>query len=43
MADGCPQKGLVCDIETTAGAPGPPEHMHPSSSERFPTSTVVPA
>jgi mannose-6-phosphate isomerase-like protein (cupin superfamily) len=26
---------LICDIATTAGAPGPPEHMHPRSSERF--------
>jgi uncharacterized cupin superfamily protein len=26
---------LVCDIATVAGAPGPPEHMHPSSSELF--------
>jgi len=26
---------LVCDITTVAGAPGPPEHMHPSSSELF--------
>ncbi len=26
---------LVCDITTTAGAQGPPEHMHPSSSELF--------
>ncbi len=26
---------LVCDIATRAGAPGPPEHMHPSSSELF--------
>jgi mannose-6-phosphate isomerase-like protein (cupin superfamily) len=26
---------LVCDIATTAGAPGPPEHLHPSSSELF--------
>jgi mannose-6-phosphate isomerase-like protein (cupin superfamily) len=28
-------KSLVCDITTTAGAPGPPEHLHPSSSELF--------
>ncbi len=26
---------LVCDIATAAGAPGPPEHLHPSSSELF--------
>jgi quercetin dioxygenase-like cupin family protein len=26
---------LVCDITTIAGAPGPPEHMHPSSNELF--------
>jgi len=26
---------LVCDITTTGGAQGPPEHMHPSSSELF--------
>ena len=26
---------LVCDIATVAGAPGPPEHLHPSSSELF--------
>lgn len=26
---------LVCDITTIAGAPGPPEHVHPSSSELF--------
>ena len=25
----------MCDIATVAGAPGPPEHMHPSSSELF--------
>ncbi len=28
-------EALVCDITTAAGAPGPPEHMHPSSSELF--------
>jgi len=28
-------ESLVCDITTTAGAPGPPEHIHPSSSELF--------
>jgi len=28
-------EALVCDITTTAGAPGAPEHMHPSSSELF--------
>jgi len=28
-------EALVCDITTTAGAPGPPEHMHPSSGELF--------
>jgi quercetin dioxygenase-like cupin family protein len=26
---------LVCDIAILAGAPGPPEHLHPSSSELF--------
>jgi hypothetical protein len=26
---------LVCDIATVAGAPGPPEHLHPSSNELF--------
>jgi quercetin dioxygenase-like cupin family protein len=26
---------LVCEIATLAGAPGPPEHMHPSSNELF--------
>jgi mannose-6-phosphate isomerase-like protein (cupin superfamily) len=26
---------LVCDIAIVAGAPGPPEHVHPSSSELF--------
>lgn len=31
--DGSPT--LVCDITTIAGAPGPPEHMHPSSRELF--------
>jgi mannose-6-phosphate isomerase-like protein (cupin superfamily) len=28
-------KTLVCDITTTTGVQGPPEHMHPSSSELF--------
>ena len=26
---------LVCDITTIGGAQGPPEHVHPSSSELF--------
>jgi quercetin dioxygenase-like cupin family protein len=26
---------LVCDITIAAGSPGPPEHLHPSSSELF--------
>jgi quercetin dioxygenase-like cupin family protein len=31
--DGFPE--LICDISILAGAPGPPEHLHPSSSELF--------